>query len=194
MTSNAKAPPLSIPAADECDWFGPDAVAIGSATYNQVLQFYYREAYLLDHGKIVAWSELLHPDLIYLAPIRLTRLAADQNPSVVGPGHFDEDYSSIRTRIMRLTQTKSFWAEDPPSRTRRMVTNVLVNRGGSESELLVTSNLLLLRSRLEMTHYQPLSAERRDTLVLQADGLKLARREIVIDQSMLMMPNLAIFL
>ena len=54
--------------------------------------------------------------------------------------------------------------------------------------------LLLIRNRLEMTNYPPLSAERRDTLLDTPDGLRLARREILIDQAMVMMPNLAIFL
>jgi 3-phenylpropionate/cinnamic acid dioxygenase small subunit len=176
------------------DWFGEDAIAIGSDVYNRVLQFYYREAHLLDHGDVIAWRELLDPSLVYFAPIRQTRLVADKRPTTVAPGHYDEDYASIQTRIARLTETKSFWAEDPPSRTRRMVSNVLVNRGASPEELLVTSNLLLIRNRLEMTNYPPLSAERRDTLLATSDGLRLARREILIDQAMVMMPNLAIFL
>ncbi|MDB5687731.1 MAG: ring hydroxylating beta subunit, partial [Rhizorhabdus sp.] len=88
----------------------------------------------------------------------------------------------------------SFWAEDPPSRTRRLVTIVLVFEGSVSIEFLVTNNLLLIRNRLEMTNYPPLSAERKDTIVQTADGLKLRRREVIIEQSMVMMPNLAVFL
>ena len=182
------------PATAEDDWFGPDEVPIGSPDYNAAMRFLLREAWLLDRGDVRGWGETLHEDLLYTAPIRVTRLAADQRVRVAGPGHFDEDYASIRTRIARLTETRSFWAEDPRSRTRRFVTNVLVRSGARDDELEVHSNLLLTRSRLEMTSYPPLSAERNDRLRRDGGGLKLVRREVIIDQSMILMPNLAVFL
>jgi 3-phenylpropionate/cinnamic acid dioxygenase small subunit len=175
-------------------WPDENQIPIGNATYNEVLQFLYNEARLLDRGEVVRWSKMLAQDLIYTVPIRVTRLAKDPQSGVVGPGHYDEDYASIQTRIARLTETKSFWAEDPPSRTRRFVTNVLVYQDSSSDRLFVTSDLLLMRSRLEMVNFHPLSAERRDILRREDDGLKLVRREVIIDHSVVMMQNLAIFL
>src|SRR3546814_17490129 len=44
-------------------------------------------------------------------------------------------------RILRLSG-KSAWAEDPPSRTRRLVTNVFVEETDKPAEFVVTSYLL----------------------------------------------------
>jgi 3-phenylpropionate/cinnamic acid dioxygenase small subunit len=180
--------------AAHSDWSDEDEIPIGSPQYNEVLHFLYHEARLLDAHEIEKWAGMLSDELSYTAPIRVTRLASDRNASAIGPGHYDEDYNSILTRIARLTKTKSFWAEDPASRTRRFVSNVLVRKSAHADELLVNSYLLLTRSRLEMVTYAPLSAERRDILRLTDGKWKLRRREIIIDQSVVMMPNIAVFL
>jgi 3-phenylpropionate/cinnamic acid dioxygenase small subunit len=97
-------------------------------------------------------------------------------------------------RIMRLTATKSAWAEDPPSRTRRLVTNVMVEQGDQAGELRVRSYLLVTRSRFNFDEFDLISGERRDVLRLVDDRFKLARREIILDQAVLGTANLAIFL
>ena len=108
--------------------------------------------------------------------------------------HYHDDWRSIMTRIARLTATKSAWAEDPPSRTRRMVTNVLVSKADKAGEYWVNSYLLVTRSRFNFHEYDLISAERRDLLRQDGDSFKLARREILVDQAVLGTPNLAIFL
>jgi 3-phenylpropionate/cinnamic acid dioxygenase small subunit len=108
--------------------------------------------------------------------------------------HYHDDYRSIMGRIMRLTETKSAWAEDPPSRTRRLVTNVQVNTTGVEGELAVVSYLLLTRSRFDSPDLDLISGERNDVLRLVDGQLKLIRREVILDQAVLGTPNLAIFL
>ena len=97
-------------------------------------------------------------------------------------------------RIVRLTGTKSAWAEDPPSRTRRLVTNVLVEETDKPQEYSVRSYLLVTRSRFNFDEYDLISAERRDILRSDGEGFKLAKREILLDQAVLGTPNLAIFL
>lgn len=170
-------------------------VPVGSATYNEVLEFLYDEAALLDNQRFDEWAELLAEDLSYTAPLRQTRTGAEKANTVVRTTkHFDDDYLSIMGRLGRL-KTKSAWAEDPPSRTRRLITNVLVWQAGHPEELEATSYLLLARSRYENHEYQLLSAERHDCLRRAAGGgFKLTRREILLDQSTLGVPNLAVFL
>jgi 3-phenylpropionate/cinnamic acid dioxygenase small subunit len=108
--------------------------------------------------------------------------------------HFDDDYSSIMGRLQRLG-TKSAWAEDPPSRTRRLVTNVRVWETSKPNEFETESYLLLSRSRYEHYQLQVLSCVRHDLLRRSGPGaFKLARREIIVDQSVLGMANLAVFL
>ena len=108
--------------------------------------------------------------------------------------HYDEDYASIKGRVERL-DTKSAWAEDPPSRTRRFVTNVRAWEAAQAHEFEVESYLLLTRSRYEHARLSELSCLRRDLLRADASsGFKLVRREIILDQSVVGMPNIALFL
>jgi 3-phenylpropionate/cinnamic acid dioxygenase small subunit len=170
-------------------------VATGSALYNEVLEFVYDEAALLDGQKFDDWANLLAEDLSYTAPLRITRQGPDRLNTVVRTTlHFDDDYSSIMGRLQRLG-TKSAWAEDPPSRTRRLVTNVRVWETAKPNEYETESYLLLSRSRYEHYQLQVLSCVRHDLLRRSGPGaFKLARREIIVDQSVLGMANLAVFL
>ena len=96
-----------------------ERVPVGSALYNRVAEFLYEEAALLDQLKLQEWGARLAPDLVYTAPLRETRPMDQQNSSFVRTvQHFHDDWRSVMGRIMRLTGTKSAWAEDPPSRTR----------------------------------------------------------------------------
>ena len=170
-------------------------VPIGSPVYNQILQFLYVEARLLDEIRLKEWGALLAQDLIYSAPLRETRPVNQQAASVVRTmQHYHDDWRSVMGRIVRLTGTKSAWAEDPPSRTRRLVTNVLVEETDKPQEYSVRSYLPVTRSRFNFDEYDLISAERRDILRSDGEGFKLAKREILLDQAVLGTPNLAIFL
>jgi 3-phenylpropionate/cinnamic acid dioxygenase small subunit len=171
------------------------AVPIGSPLYNRVVEFLYVEARLLDEIRLKEWGATLAEDLVYTAPLRETRPVSQMAASVVRTTqHYDDDWRSVMGRIMRLTGTKSAWAEDPPSRTRRLVTNIWVEQGDKPDELIVRSNLLVTRSRFNFDELDLISGERRDVLRLVDDRFKLARREILLDQAVLGTPNLAIFL
>ena len=170
-------------------------VPIGSPVYDQILQFLYVEARLLDETRLKEWGDTLAQDLIYTAPLRETRPVSQQAASVVRTmQHYHDDWRSVMGRIVRLTGTKSAWAEDPPSRTRRLVTNVLVEATDKPDEYSVRSYLLVTRSRFNFDEFDLISAERRDVLRVDGESFKLARREILLDQAVLGTPNLAIFL
>ncbi|MEH6386371.1 MULTISPECIES: 3-phenylpropionate/cinnamic acid dioxygenase subunit beta [Pseudomonas] len=171
------------------------AVPVGSAEYNAILTFLYEEAALLDQLRLSEWGELLATDLVYTAPLRHTRLGVDHAKSFVrSVMHFHDDYRSVMGRILRLSG-KSAWAEDPPSRTRRLITNVLVREAAKSDEFEVVSYLLMTRSRFSESHVDVISCERRDVIRREADGtFKLAKREALLDQSVLGTANLAVFL
>jgi 3-phenylpropionate/cinnamic acid dioxygenase small subunit len=172
-----------------------DRVPVGSPLHCRIVEFLYEEAALLDQIRLQEWSARLAQDLVYTAPLRETRPMDQQSASLVRTvQHFHDDWRSVMGRIMRLTGTKSAWAEDPPSRTRRLVTNVLVAKTAKPDEFSVTSYLLVTRSRFNSSEYDLISAERRDLLRQDGDSFKLARREIIVDQAVLGTPNLAIFL
>ena len=177
------------------DAFRANPVPVGSPAYNQIAEFLYEEAWLLDEIRLAEWVERLDTNLRYTCPVRQTRPLSQNAASIVRTVmHFDETYASIRGRVGRITDTRSAWAEDPPSRTRRLITNILVESTDNPDEFEVKSYLLCSRSRFEETNLLFLSCVRHDLLRRHGASFKLARREIIVDQTVLGFPNLAIFL
>jgi phthalate 3,4-dioxygenase beta subunit len=155
-------------------------------------QFLVEEAALLDAADYGGWLALLTEDIRYLMPVRVTTARGAGFDSLPDMGHFDEDMYALRKRVERLA-TDHAWTEDPPSRTRHFITNVRTFRNGG-AELLVESALLMFRSRGDTREADLLSAGRSDRLRETGDGLRLARREITVDESVLRTQNLAVFL
>jgi phthalate 3,4-dioxygenase beta subunit len=162
-------------------------------------QFLVEEAALLDAADYSGWLDLLCADIRYLMPVRVTTARGAGFDSLADMGHFDEDMYSLRKRVQRLA-TDHAWTEDPPSRTRHFVTNVRTFRsgGGAEhaehAEFVVESAVLLFRSRGDTREADLVSAGRTDLLRETAAGLRLARREIRVDEAVLRTQNLAVFL
>jgi phthalate 3,4-dioxygenase beta subunit len=125
-------------------------------------------------------------------PVRVTMARGAGFDTLADMAHFDEDIYALRKRVQRLA-TDHAWTEDPPSRTRHFVTNVRTFRNGAE-ELEVQSALLLFRSRGDNREAELISAGRRDLLRQTPGGLRLTRREITVDESVLRTQNLAVFL
>lgn len=149
------------------------------------------EAELLDSQKFHIWLELLTEDVHYTVPIRVTRKRG--NPNVIEDMfHYEEDMRSLTLRVRRL-DTDVAWAEDPPSHTRRFVTNVRVSVGARDNELAVRSYLLLYRSRGDLGTHDLISGERHDIL-RYGDMWRLASRKVILDQSTLGTKNLGVFL
>ena len=107
--------------------------------------------------------------------------------------HMHDNYGSMMVRIMRITDTKSAWGEDPPSRTKRLVSNVRVFHTDKANEYKVLSYLLVTRSRFDFDDFDLIPCERHDILRREDGQLKLVRREIIVDQAVIGTPNLGIF-
>jgi 3-phenylpropionate/cinnamic acid dioxygenase small subunit len=90
--------------------------------------------------------------------------------------------------------TEHAWTEDPPSRLRHYVTNVRTFASDDDDHLIVDSAVLLFRNRGDVRESSLVSAGREDLLRRSGDGWKLARRTILVDESVMRMQNLAIFL
>lgn len=84
------------------------------------------------------------------------------------------------------------WAEEPPSHTRRMIGNIEVEQGETESEVKVYANFIMYRNRLETE--QDFYVGRREDVLRKVDGnWKIARRKIILDQNVLLSKNLSNF-
>lgn len=176
--------------------FAWPAQPVSPQLQHEVEQFYYREAQLLDHHNFAAWFELLEQDIHYWMPIRTTLHKRDSHKEYVPAGshaHFDEDYDMMRGRIRQRTSDLN-WAEEPLSRTRHIVSNVIVRETDTPGTLEVASAFLLYRNRNER-QVDIFAGERRDVLRRANNGLgfKIARRTILIDQSTILANNLSVF-
>jgi 3-phenylpropionate/cinnamic acid dioxygenase small subunit len=163
-------------------------------------QFLVDEAYLLDAQQYELWLDTLTDDIRYVMPVRVTtaRGAGFDTSQGRGPGmaHFDEDKYSLSQRVARFA-TEHAWAEDPPSRLRHFITNVRTFACDDDVHLLVESAELLFRSRGDVNESALVSCGREDLLRWcdeSKEALKLARRTIIADESVLRMQNLAVFL
>ncbi len=97
-------------------------VGFGSALHNEVVDWLYTEAELLDDGDEATWhQEMVSQDVVYQVPLRQTVERARGTGFAEGAFHLDETYGSLASRVAR-NQTKYAWAEDPPSRIRHFVT------------------------------------------------------------------------
>ncbi|MDQ1499648.1 MAG: hypothetical protein QOI86_2988 [Actinomycetota bacterium] len=169
-------------------------VRSGEPAYCDALDFLLDEAEALDEHRYDEWLGMLHEDIQYRMPVRVTVHRADGDGFVGDMAHFDESYASLELRVRRLTTTAA-WAEDPPSRARRLVTNVRVARTElPDTELRVSSYLLVMRSRWDSPKFEFILAERRDVLRWSDERWCLADREIRVEQSNLGTINLALFL
>ena len=171
-----------------------DRVRAGDPAYDQVREWLDDEAYLLDAGRTLDWAKFMAEDLVYRLPVRQNRLRDDPMPQFsTTMFHYDENYTTLVMKVMRLATTASPWAENPVSRTRRFVSGVRVHRLPADGEYAVTSSLLMTRSRYTEPVPLILSAERQDVLRRSGDGFLLAELTILVDQTTLGYPNLAVF-
>jgi phthalate 3,4-dioxygenase subunit beta len=151
------------------------------------------EAALLDARRWNEWLQLLADDVRYVMPVRVTTSVRGANEVRGEMAHFDEDHYSLVKRVERLAGEHA-WTEDPPSRTRHLVTNIRTFATDSEAVLRVESSVLLFRSRGDTRPAEFVCAGRVDRLRAHGGSYQLAERRIEVDESVLRTQNLAIFL
>jgi len=159
-----------------------------------VQDFLVAEAALLDENRFEEWLALFTDDVEYYVPIRVSR-KKPASDIVEEIGYFDDTKQSLGLRVRRLG-TDVAWAEDPPSFTRRFITNFRFEpRADEAAELRVKDYLLLYRSRHDRGKHDLLSGERTHLLRPRADGgWEIANRRVVLDQASLGTKNLGVFL
>jgi 3-phenylpropionate/cinnamic acid dioxygenase small subunit len=163
-------------------------------THFEINQFYFLEAEYLDDGRFTDWLEMLAADLHYWAPTRSNRLRRQQALSVAAPGEsafYDETKDSLAWRIRRYDSGMA-WAEDPPSRTRHLISNISV-RERPDGLLQARSGFIVYRNRLQ-TEVDLYAGGRND--ILRRDGVhgyEVVKRTILFEQNVLLMKNISTF-
>lgn len=169
-----------------------------------VEQFYYFEAHLLDERLFMQWLGLWREDGIYRMP---NRFVAQADLSQRGSERFhaiDNELSRHDAAGLPLREENLFqlalradralkhnaWAENPPARCRRFVSNVMLQM--RDDAILARSNFQLVYNR----HTQPsviYTGQRRDQLMALGDSFVLREREVILDWNVIAAPTVGIF-
>ena len=143
-------------------------------TRQQIEDFLYAEAALLDAWKLDEWLTLLADDAVYRVPSN-DRPASDPKDTLFT---IADDIHRIRARVTRL-KDKNAHAEFPHSRTRRMIANVRILEQDART-IKVTANFIVHRFRRNESVRQYVGQFRYE-LRIDGEGFKIASRVAIID-------------
>lgn len=166
-----------------------------------VEEFLHHEAELLDDRRFGQWLDLLADDITYFVPMRRnvvvgTHAEREDTREGTDMSWFEDDKWTLTKRVEQL-ETGVHWAEEPYSRTTHVVTNVQVVAASpavaDPAEVTVRCRFIVYQNRLEYEEYF-FVGKRTDTLRRVGDDWSLARREVTLDQNVLLAKNLTVFL
>lgn len=155
--------------------------------------FLFHEAELLDDRRFADWLALLTDDISYRMPTR-SNIGRRQREDLSGSedlAHFDDTKTSLGYRVERLGSPFA-WAEQPPSRSRRIVGNVRVTEAEKPGELQVKSNVICHVNRSDVDT-ETWALERHDVLRPHGDSWAIAERLIILDQTVVLANCISIF-
>lgn len=147
-------------------------------TRAEVEDFFYAEADILDAWRYDDWLALFEPGARFEVP------ATDwKGESAFASGSFvTDDWDLLRARVKRLKSRKAH-AENPPSRTHRMVTNVRLHEHDDPALLRVTAAFLIHRAR--DGEFDPYAGRYDHLLVVDGEGLRFRLRRAVLGHELL---------
>lgn len=150
------------------------ADALGAITRQEVEDFLFAEAELLDEWKLAEWLALFDEERgSFFIP---TTDAPDADPDT-SLYLIADDMTRLRTRVEQLLSGLT-WAENPRSRTNHMISNVRIT--GREGEaLLVRANFVVFRMRFE--NIDPYIGKYRYKLLPRDGSFRILERRAVLD-------------
>ncbi|MCS6932128.1 MAG: 3-phenylpropionate/cinnamic acid dioxygenase subunit beta [Acetobacteraceae bacterium] len=162
----------------------------------EVEDFLLHEADLLDERRFREWLALLAEDIVYFMPIRTDRAFGEQAGEFTAQGRgiswFDEDKWTLTKRVEQIL-TGVHYAEEPLSRVCRVITGVrLLAVSPDRRQVTARSRFLVRQGRLDYERADFVGS-RTDILRREPEGWRLARREIILTDTVLLAKNLSIF-
>lgn len=143
--------------------------------HHSISQFLLREARLLDERRFVEWLDLWSEDAAYLAPTNWANVRDGlREASDCELHHLRSNKDMLRLRVKKL-DSGTAWAEEPPSRTVRCVSNVEVRH--VDDTLGVRSNIVLYRVRYT-DDVEMHAGSRFDRLVPTGKTWRIVRRHV----------------
>jgi 3-phenylpropionate/cinnamic acid dioxygenase small subunit len=171
--------------------------AVTAEDQRAIERFLYDEAKVLDDWEWAKWPDFLHEDILYWAPVqedRYTRERAGRISPLGGSAYFEDNKKELTIRVQRLL-TNQAWSEEPPSRSRHLITNIQVDPGDNPGEYKVRSNFLDYRSNGQRA-WDLITGQRDDVIVRAPEsewGYLIKFRRILFDMSIILNKNLTLF-
>ena len=166
---------------------------ISADLYLEITNLLNQEAYYLDNGMYREWLDLLADDLTYQMPVRETVEGVGVNTIASDIDFFNETKTALTTRVNRL-YTKSAWVENPATRQRHFVSNIMVETTENPNEYKVTSYFHYMRNRGSHHDIEQLFGQRHDIIRKTVTGWEIAKRIIIPDQAVITTMNMSMFL
>lgn len=166
----------------------------GDPVHGEVVDFLVDEAALLDDDRYHDWLGLLAPDVEYLIPTRKTVSRKLGRGHDELDAHMADNLFGLTMKVQRSADIASAWDRDPAPHTRRIVGNVVVREGARPDELAVASSFVAVLNRFSTATSELLSGRRADVLRRTDDGLRLVRRTVLVDQGMISVAWINVFL
>lgn len=138
----------------------------------QVEDFLYHEAELLDSWRMKEWYPLFTEDGEYLVPPIENPDANKETALFI----INDDFHRLTQRALRLTK-KTAHVEWPRSQVRHMIGNVRVVEQNAE-QLKVEYNQVVYRSKRGMDIYV---CHVKQTLIPDGDSFKIKSKRIILD-------------
>jgi 3-phenylpropionate/cinnamic acid dioxygenase small subunit len=155
--------------------------SVSDADFIAIQRFQSHEAALLDQRRFREWHALLTDDVTYRVSAQVVRDSAAGNLEFA---FIDEDAVAFKARVDQVSNPKLTHAENPPSLTRRFVSGLQASYGEA-GEFHAKSSILIYRSRPSLHQEGFYVGERRDLIRRTEGGLRIARREVRLDQALL---------
>lgn len=149
-------------------------MSAAEVTREQVEDFMFYEAELLDDWKLKEWLQLFTDDGSYYVPTTDTPPGASPDDALF---YVADDRFRLEQRVERLLK-RTAHAEYPKSKTRHLVSNVRI-RNRSENELEVGAAVLTYRTKMGLT--ETYIGSYRYRLAVTADGLKIREKRCELD-------------
>lgn len=161
--------------------------------HHRISQFLYEEARLLDDWQFRDWLAQLDDDIRYTMRTTVNAQTRDRRKGIQPPTTwiFNDNKDQLERRIARL-ETGMAWAEEPPSRTRHMISNLQVSETDQPDVFAVRLNYLLYRAQKERDETFYVGTRMDKVRRLPGDEWRLLEREIVLDQAVITSHNLSV--
>lgn len=147
---------------------------IADVTRDEVEDFLFLEAELLDEWRLKEWLALFTLDACYYVPA--TDVAPNASPDT-SLFYVADDRFRIEQRVERLLK-RTAHAEFPRSKTRHLVSNVRI-RSRTEDELDVGAAVITHRTKMGLT--ETYIGSYRNRLVLTPEGLRIREKRCILD-------------